>query len=184
MQIGTKERIAINLAGCLFILLVLYLFVYIPKQKQMRLLQDEVRASRLKLEEAGGAVNQVSALEKEVKAIQKEMSETEGGSHLARGIPQVLEALTQGTARLDIEVISIGPLKPEKTGAVEAAMERVPVEMRISCPYRQLAEYIGFIKSLPILVGINSINIERNIETLPNLDILLLLDTFVKGEGG
>ena len=183
MRISTKERIAINLAGCLFILVVLCLFVYIPRQKQMKLLQDEVLASRLKLEEARGAVNYVSALEKEVEAIQEEMSETSGGSHLARGIPQVLEALTRGTARLDIEVISISPLKPEKTGAAETAMQKVSVEMRISCPYRQLAEYIVLIKSLPILIRINSINIERNIEALPNLDILLLLDTYIKTEG-
>ena len=116
MQIGVREKIALHLAGYLLILLVLYFFVCVIKEGQMIVLSGEVQASHLKLKEAGTASKTVLVLKKEIKAAKEEISMRKNSLQLAKGIPQVLDALTQGTRHLDIEVISINPLASEEIG--------------------------------------------------------------------
>lgn len=181
MRIGVREKIALSLVCYLLILLFLYFSAYVIKKGQMIALRYEVQMSCLKLNEVGAAPTTVLILEKKIKTAKEEIPIIEKRLHIAKGIPQVMDALTQGTRHLDIEVISISPLASEEIGEIaEFSVGRLPVRIKVRCPYRKLGEYISLFKDMPIPVEIDSVNIERNEKTLPNLEIQILINTYIK----
>jgi len=165
---------------------VLWLFIYIPAQNEMRevkeglsfLKSEIVRIERV----AGGEKNLDIAYERFYKRYKdlEERIPTEERS--------TLSMLSTQADKMGIDVLGIKPGKARKSKIpIEIkgmAVSEMPISMNIRCDYIGLGEYLNVLrKELPTLITVNNISIDRpakrdavDLSVLLNITLFLLVE--------
>jgi len=98
----------------------------------------------------------------------------------SKQIPVLLNALAQVANKANINYVSINT-KPLEAGDQQGKLmyNRLPIEIKLRCRYRNLGEYLANLREMPRLVKVESLKIFRNKDILPNVEVTLNVYTYV-----
>jgi Tfp pilus assembly protein PilO len=172
-----REKTMIGVAVAAIVLMCLYIFIYQPKKKETLRLREEIKGVDLRIEKIVRGIPGLEESEEEVIRVQRRLSLVEKTISGGQQVLELLRQLAREAYRLNMDVISLEPkeeLPPEKAG-----YKRLTVVMNIQCAYRHLGLYLRGLIDLPGLVTVDELQVVRNRETFPKLQVKLTLSTFV-----
>ncbi len=184
-RIARHNKAIIIVIVLIFTLLGLYNVVYLPKAKTMALLHRELESILKDIDKAEGRIKSIPDIKRESALLREKLILLERQVPDEGKIPYVIQELARKTQDLDINVISINPwsikkgkLKGKKE-TVSSAIEKVYIEINIQCSYQVIARYIKALGNLPILLTVEDVTIQSNKELSPDLEVHLVVATYI-----
>lgn len=174
-----KKIIYIGLGG-LAVLLLFWIFIYLPQNKKM----NALKAGLADIETQISDITSVAA-GKDLAQVMKELktSSTKIINKLPTQDEVVIYNLSDAADKLHIEVKSI---TPSAAKALEGAIPdyevmELPITMNLLCEFKALGQYLTMLRSgdFPVLVQVRQINIKGNGEGQLYLDINLQLCAYL-----
>jgi type IV pilus assembly protein PilO len=177
-----REMVKTNavLIATIFVMLVLLLFLYIPKLSALSEVKKEFEDRAETMRSNHELIDKLVPIAAEHEAAGLELQllhRKHAGQHQ---IPEMLHGLTAATGDLDLELRGINRSAQEKT----AFFVRVPLELNIEGTYRSFAEYIDRITRIARLLDVRRIEISQAPEIYPRVRIKLLVDAYFLEDGG
>ena len=163
-------RVGIAFAICALILILLYLLParYIFKYRNR--LKVEFQSSQNKLQESQELIRNFANPQKAIEDIEKKAQELREMGATARQLPRIIQQLAAPASSLNINVISIRHREDLKIDEenLPAGVNKVNIELVMTCPNKVLAEYIKALSQLPVTFTIEHLSIEKK-EEAPEL---------------
>ena len=154
-----------------------YGFVYQPKKKELLSSHEEIETVDREIERIVRAIPGLRRSEQELSREQRRLSLLEKSTSGRQQILELLRQLAKEAYRLNMDVISLEPM--EESPHEKSPYKRLSIVMNIQCPYRHLGLYLRGLIDLPGLVTIDEVQIVRNNQIFPKLQVKLTLSTFV-----
>lgn len=158
-------------------LVCFYGFFYEPKTKEVLRLQEEIKTVDLEIERIARAIPGLRKSEEGLAREQRRLSLIKKSTSGGQQILELLRQLAREAYRLNMDVISLEPR--EESPNEESPYKRLTIVMNIQCPYRHLGLYLRGLIDLPGLVTIDELEVARNNQNFPKLQVKLTLSTFV-----
>jgi Tfp pilus assembly protein PilO len=174
-----REKIMIGAAVCTLVFLSFYLVLYQPKRKELLRLQKEINNVDLVIEEIVAAIPSLSKLEEEVAREQKGISLVRKMTSAKQPMQELLRQLAEKAYRLNMDVISLESGNESKSSHEKSPYKKMKIVMNIQCAYRHLGEYLRGLSDLHYLTALDELEIVRDQQTFPKLQVKLTLTTFI-----
>jgi Tfp pilus assembly protein PilO len=168
-----REKIMIGAAVFAVVFGCFYVLVYQPKEKEVLRLQEEIRTVDLEIEEIVTAVPGLKKLEEDVAREQKRVSFARKMTSGTQAMQELLGQLSGAAHRLDMEVISLGEEWESRHENSHYSILTTVVE--IQCAYRHLGSYLKGLSDLPGLVTVDGLEIVRDGQIFPKVQVKLTL---------
>ena len=160
-------KVAVNIGIYIAILIVFHLsvgrpiFKLVDKEKSRC---EDFQKSLLAKEELIKAIPNPN---KEIREIKGKIKELEKKSISQEKLPKIIQQLTKESSRLNIEIVSIRPVKesPFKEENLPKGVKKVYLEITLKTSYINLGNYLKAIEKLPIIFTIESLVVKRFEET-------------------
>ncbi len=185
MTLRQREKILICIGAIVIVSWGLYSYVYIPKQSEAKRLKQEIAIVEQSIQNNLEIIRNSKLLESEIEQLQKELASLRSIMGSGRQIFQVLEQLEKEPYKTGIKLVSIMPKteetrvgSPGVTGPSQAVYTKLSVDIMIECQYNALGPYLESLESLPMLIAVDKIMIERKDEIYPNLAVNLIVNTY------
>ncbi len=164
-MISTKKtiQVAIRISVYIFIVVGIYIagekFIIKPMNKEKKKLMEIQK----KLSQMEKLIREVPDPKKGMEEIRERMKELRKKAVSEEELPRVIQQLTKKSSELKIEIISIKPIKelPFKEGHLPSGVSKAYVEVVLKAPYKKIGEYLKELGSLPVIVTIESLSIEK-----------------------
>jgi Tfp pilus assembly protein PilO len=180
-RVTKREKIMIGAAVFAVIFGCFYVFVYQPKEKELLRLQEEIRTVDLGIEEIATAVPGLKKLEEDVAREQKRVSSARKMTSNTQAMEELLGQLAGAAHRLDMEVISLG--EEWELQHKNSSYSILTTMMDIQCPYRHLGSYLQGLSDLPGLFTVDRLEILRDRQIFPKVQVKLTLSILVTVQG-
>lgn len=176
-RVTKREKIIIWAAVYAVVLVCFHEFVYQPKEKELLRLQEEIKTVDLEIERIVRAIPGLRKSEQELTREQRRLSLLEKSTSGRQQILELLRQLAREAYRLNMDVISLEPR--EEPPLENSPYKRLTIVMNIQCSYRHLGLYLKGLIDLPGLVTVDGVQIVRDNQIFPKLQVKLTLSTFV-----
>lgn len=176
-----REKIMIGAAFFAVIFGCFYVFVYQPKKKEALRLQEEIRTVDLEIEKIDAAIPGLRKLEEDIARDQKRVSSARKMTSNTQAMEELLGHLAKAAYRLDIEVISLG--EEWELRYENARYSILTTVVDIQCPYRYLGLYLGGLSDLSGLFTVDRLEILRDGQIFPKVQVKLTLSILVTVQG-
>lgn len=176
-RVTKREKIMIWAAISLVALVCFYGFFYEPKTKEVLRLQEEIKTVDLEIERIARAIPGLRKSEEELTREQRRLSLLEKSTSGRQQILELLRQLAREAYRLNMDVISLEPR--EEPPLENSPYKRLTIVMNLQCPYRHLGLYLKGLIDLAGLVTVDEVQIVRDNQIFPKLQVKLTLSTFV-----
>jgi Tfp pilus assembly protein PilO len=159
---------SISLGVCLLV----YLAVGRPVLKYSDSLKAEFARKQAKLLESQELVRSVPNTLKAIDEIKVKLQEFQDLGVSKKQIPRLMQILGQTASERSITVISLRPREDVKSeeAAMPSGINRIYLEIVITCNYQALADYIKAVNELPNAFRVESLTIEKESDTLAPAD--------------
>jgi Tfp pilus assembly protein PilO len=189
-------KIAKNKITYLIILFLSYALVlgglYVFLGRRLLSYSNELR-NRLveqskEIEETKNLIKAIPNPDKEIANVEEKIRELRDKAVTKEQVPRIIQQLTRRSSELNINIVSIKPLTaPEESGdKLIQAVNKVYIEVVMSCPYPTMGDYLKALTELPILFTVESIVIENKEDVptsaskkAPEVLVNLLLSTYM-----
>ncbi|MFH1771774.1 MAG: type 4a pilus biogenesis protein PilO [Candidatus Omnitrophota bacterium] len=157
-------KVTINISIYFSIFIALHFFGARP------LVFKPLKEERVKLEETKVELERVRELKdkypepkKKIKEIRKKMEEFEEKAVSQKELPRIIQQLTKRSSELNIEIISIRPIKdtPFKEVGMPSGVSKAYIEVVIKTTYRALGDYLKAIEELPTKFTVESLLVSK-----------------------
>ncbi|MBN1793357.1 MAG: type 4a pilus biogenesis protein PilO [Candidatus Omnitrophica bacterium] len=159
-----------------------YFLLYMPKAQEIEDLKAQLLPLLFQISENEKMIFRVPDPNKEIQLLKERIQRLSEQASSKEEIPKIIQQLARKTTELNIDVISIIPREDLKDLAEDlpAGVSKVYIEIRISCAYRQVAEYIKELGNLATLFTVEDLVIEKDPEEVTDvLKVRLILSTYV-----
>jgi hypothetical protein len=94
---------------------------------------------------------------------------------------ELLQQLERDASRLNMKVISLEFVKEKesKSTKIFSNYKKLTMVMNIQCPYHNLVSYLKELESLPGLPVVDRLEIVKDDQIFPQVQVKLILSTFV-----
>ncbi len=178
-RLTKREKIMIGAAVCTLAFMSFYLLLYQPKRREVLRLQKEIENVDLVIEEIVAAIPSLSRLEEQVARGQRSISLVRKMTSAKQPMQELLRQLAEKAYRLNMDVISLESGDESKSSHEKSPYKKVNIVMNIQCAYRHLGEYLRGLSDLPYLTAVDELEIVRDQQIFPKLQVKLTLTTFV-----
>jgi Tfp pilus assembly protein PilO len=140
--------------------LLVYIFVGRPVLKYFDSVKAEFRQKQAKLLESQELVRSLPNPEKAINEIKDKLQEFQDLGVSKKQIPRLMQILGQTASERNIAVVSLRPredIKSEESG-LPAGIDKIYLEIVLSCNYQSLADYIKAANELPTAFKVESKN--------------------------
>ena len=128
-------------------------------------LKDKLTIQAKEINETRDLVKAIPNPEKEIASVEDKIRELRDKAVTKEQVPRIIQQLTRKSSDLSINIISIKPLaQTEDTSGLAQAVNKVYIEVVMSCPYSAMGDYLKALTELPILFTVESINIQKREE--------------------
>jgi Tfp pilus assembly protein PilO len=128
-------------------------------------LKDKLTLQTKEINETKDLVKAIPNPEKEIASVEDKIKELRDKAVTKEQVPRIIQQLTRKSSDLNINIISIKPLtQAEDTSGLAQAVNKVYIEVEMSCPYSAMGDYLKALTELPILFTVESINIQKKEE--------------------
>jgi Tfp pilus assembly protein PilO len=172
-----REKTIIWAAVYVVVFVCFHEFVYQPKEKELLRLKEEIKTVDLEIERIVRAIPGLRKSEEELTREQRRLSLLEKSTSGRQQILELLRQLAKEAYRLNMDVISLEPR--EEPPLENSPYKRLTIVMNLQCPYRHLGLYLKGLIDLPGLVTVDGVQIVRDNQIFPKLQVKLTLSTFV-----
>ena len=154
------------------ILLLIYIFLGRPVLKYSDSLRAEFGQKQVKLGESQELVRSLPNPAKAIEEIRVKLKEVQELGVSKKQIPRLMQLIGQAAGDLNINVVSLRPREDIKSEDSElpVGINRIYLEIVLSCNYQALAEYIKSVNGLATAFKVESLTVEKESETLAPLD--------------
>lgn len=152
--------------------LLVYIFVGRPVLKYFDTVKAEFGQKQAKLLESQELVRSLPNPEKAINEIKDKLQEFQDLGVSKKQIPRLMQILGQAASERNIAVVSLRPREDIKSEESElpAGINKIYLEIVLSCNYQALADYIRAINELPTAFKVESLAVEKESETLAPLE--------------
>jgi len=181
MALKSREKILIFFVIIAVSIWAFDRFFYVPQQKKILSLKEEIKAVDLKLSESLMFAKGVETVETEVTRLEKELEKFPKRTLRGEEFRTFLRHLASSSSRLQMKMISLSPqeekssLPEEKKGAAFLPYKKVMIRMVLHSTYTALETYLQGIEELPLLVTVDHLQIEKEEEIMPLIKITMEL---------
>ncbi|HHT9127067.1 MAG TPA: type 4a pilus biogenesis protein PilO [Candidatus Brocadiia bacterium] len=185
MKLKRREKILIYIGAMVIVSWGLFHYLYTPKLKEAKRLKQEIALVEQSIQTNLEIIQNSKLLEMEIEQLQKELASLRSIMGGGRQIFQVLEQLGREPSKTDIKLVSIMPKaeeiklgSPGAIGPSQAVYTKLSIDMRLECQFKALGPYLECLETLPMLIAIDKVQIDRKDEIYPNLAVNLVVDTY------
>lgn len=175
-----REKIMIGAAVSAVVFMCFYMFVYKPQKKEALRLQEKIKTVDIEIERIVRAAPGLRKLEEEVTREQKRVSLVKKAMSGEQQMLELLRQLARQAYRSDMDVISLGSAEESESSHEKSRYKRLTTVINIQCPYRQLGSYLKRLSDLPGWVTVDGLQIVRDNQIFPRVQVKLTLSTFIK----
>ena len=185
MALKNREKILIILAVIAIAFWGFVTFYCIPQNRKIRVLQAELKAADLKLDESLLMTKGVETLEAEILRQEEALARLNERTLRGHEFRTFLRHLARESDSPEIKVVSLIPQEenlpaPEgKEGGSSSQYRRVTVQMVLYSSYAKLRTYLKGIEELPFLINVDHIQIEKGGEGQLLLKVSLGLSMYI-----
>jgi Tfp pilus assembly protein PilO len=185
MKLKNREKILAVLAIIAIAIWAFDRFYYTPQIHKMKLLEAEVKAADLKLDESLLVAKGMETLEAEVLRQEGELKRLSERTLKGEEFRTFLKHLARESDPLQMKVISLTPQEeklPPPEGKKESPASqyrRVTVQMVLHSTYTKLGAYLKGIDELSFLINVDNLQVEKNEEVQPLLKVTLGLSMYI-----
>jgi hypothetical protein len=147
--------------------------------------KEEIKAADLKMDQFQRLTKAVEAVEAEVTRLKKEKKGLSERTLKGEEFRAFLRHLAKESDSKDMKLISLTP-QEEKISLPEGKKEsttfrhrKVTIQMVLHSTFPKLRSYLREIEELPFLINVDSLQIERNEESLPFLRVTMELSMHI-----
>lgn len=145
----------------LALVLIAYLVIGRPIQKYSRSVQKDFALKQAKVREAQELVRAVPNPEAAIDAIRGRVNETQDLGSVKKQIPKLMQLLSSTAAERKVRVESLRPRDDIQSEGLPSGINRVSMEMVIICGYQEMAQFIDALKSLPVVLSVDLLTVQR-----------------------
>ena len=128
-------------------------------------LKDKLTLQAKEINETRELVKAIPNPEKEIATVEDRIRELRDKAVTKEQVPRIIQQLTRKSSDLNINIISIKPLaQTEDTSGLVQAVNKVYIEVVMSCPYSAMGDYLKALTELPILFTVESVSIQKKEE--------------------
>jgi type IV pilus assembly protein PilO len=178
-SLNKREKIIVGAGAFAVVLMCFYVFVYEPKNKEVLTLQEQIKTVDLEIERILGAIQGLGKLEEEVSREQRRVALAKKTTSIEQPVQQLLQQLAGEAERLHMDVISLQSGEGSGSPREISSYKRITMVMNIRCAYRDLGSYLMRLADLPGLFIVDGLEIVRDSQIFPKLQVKLTLSTFV-----
>ena len=152
--------------------LLIYLLVGRPVLKYFNGLKFEFAQKQAKLLESQELVRSLPNPRKAIEEIKEKLQEVQDMGESQKQIPRLMQLLGQTASEQELNVVSLRPRDDIKIAETELpqGINRIYLEIVLSCSYQALAEYIKSVNALSTTFKVESFTVEKESETLAPLE--------------
>jgi hypothetical protein len=178
-RLNKREKIVVGAGAFAVVFMCFYVFVYEPKNKEGLALQGQIKTIDLEIARILGAIPGLRELEEEVSREQKKVASAKKTISITEPVQQLLQQLAREAQRLDMEMISLQLGEGSGSPPEISNYKRITMVMNIQCAYRHLGSYLMGLSDLPGLFIVDGLEIVRDKQIFPKLQVKLTLSAFV-----
>jgi Tfp pilus assembly protein PilO len=188
MKLKSREKILVVLAIIAIAIWAFDRFYYTPQIHKMKLLEAEIKAADLKLNESLLMAKGMETLEAEVLHQEGELKRLSERTLKGEEFRTFLKHLARESDPLQMKVISLTPQEeklppPERKKESPASQyRRVTVQMVLHSTYTKLGAYLKGIEELPFLINVDNLQVEKEEGVQPLLKVTMGLSMYIAGE--
>jgi Tfp pilus assembly protein PilO len=186
MGLRSREKILISFALIAVFIWAFDRFIYVPQQKEILRLREEIRALDLKWNESQLLTKGLETVGTEVARLEKELEKFPKRTLRGEEFRAFLRHLAGSSSRLQMKMISLSPqeekgsLPEEKKETSFPVYRKVMVRMVLHSTYGALESYLQGIEELPLLVTVDHLQIQKEEEIAPLIKVTLGLRVFIQ----
>ncbi|MCX5708712.1 MAG: type 4a pilus biogenesis protein PilO [Candidatus Omnitrophica bacterium] len=152
--------------------LLVYFFVGRPVLKYSDGLKAEFGSKQAKLQESQELVRSLPDPQKAIFEIKGKLQEFQDLGVSKKQIPRLMQLLGQTASDRQITVLSLRPREDVKNDetALPPGINKIYLEITLTCTYQVLADYIKAINELPTAFKVETLTVEKGPETLAPAD--------------
>lgn len=147
------QRILIYIAAVVVLVSAFVYFAYLPKHKEIAALGAQYKELSAKLDKAKKNAKQLNAYRTKMKSAEAQFKIVMRALPEKREIPTLLEGISQAARDAGLEILQF---KPTAESRKEFYAE-VPISIRVSGGYHNVAIFFDMIAGLPRIVNISAI---------------------------
>jgi len=177
MDIGKYRFFIISVLFSLVIFLFYHFLFYSKWQKELKMLQEELKTLEAKLSSARRAVRELPNLEKEIKSLEYKWELSTRLLPTEEKIDDVIRVITQRAMGAGIKILELkrGTPSPYKTIAIspttktgpktaagpsaQISLQQVPLDLKIKSDFNGLCQFLSEISTLQRLITTWNVNI-------------------------
>ena len=173
MVLKSREKILICFALVAISIWAFDRFFYVPQQKEILRLKEEIKAVDLKLDQSLLLSKGMEATEAEVARLEKELEKFPKRTLKGEEFRAFLRHLAGSSSRLQMKMISLtpqeekSPLPEEQKETAFPPFRKVMIRMVLHSTYGALETYLQGIEELPLLVTVDHLQVEKEDEMMP-----------------
>ncbi len=170
-SLSQPQRQLIIIGSCALLFIIISIFVYRPLGIKI---QDADRRLNTLTAQLASQRDKVSALKK--LGLKRRLMQQ-------KDVSLAIDEITKKGRVLDLKFISITPAKLQKS--TQAGFKELPINFEIESGYQSLGKFLTYLEEFPLtIIQIKGLTIRPREETLPNLDVELLLNLYMEAEDG
>jgi hypothetical protein len=177
----TREKIIIGAGIFIVVSICFYVFVSEPRKKKALRLQEEIKTVDKEIDRIRSAIPGLAKLEEVISNEQKKVSLAKKTMSGGQQMQELLQQLERDASRLNMKVISLEFVKEKesKSTKIFSNYKKLTMVMNIQCPYHNLVSYLKELESLPGLPVVDRLEIVKDDQIFPQVQVKLILSTFV-----
>lgn len=161
-----------------------YFFIQ-PARRQLSLEKEELQKVNEEIQQAYEFLRDLNRIRDEADKMETQWQYFKNKLPDSKQIPSLLAALANAAGQAHLTYVSINTKALEKGESRSSLLyNKLPIEIKLRCRYRNLGEYLANLRKLPRLVKVESLRISRQEEIAPDIEAVLEVYTYVLNSEG
>jgi hypothetical protein len=177
--VSKRKKISIGAGIFIVLFICFYVFVYEPQKKEALRLQEEIKTVDKEIDRILKAVPVLAKLEEEIRNEQKRVFLARKPMSGEQHMQELLQQLERDASRLNMKVVSLEFVKESESTKIFSNYKKLTMVINIQCPYPNLVSYLKELKNLPGLPVIDGLEIVKDDQIFPQVQVKLTLSTFI-----
>ncbi len=192
MTLKSREKVLLIFVFIAIAIWAFNQFYYTPQSRKILVFKEEIKAADLKMDQFLILTKGVETVEAEVTRLEKEKKGLSERTLKGEEFRAFLRHLAKESDSIQMKVISLTPQEEKlplpvgidsyREGKKESTAFRhrkVTIQMVLHSTFPKLRSYLKEIEKLPFLINVDSLQIERNEESLPFLKVTMELSMHI-----
>mgnify|MGYP001098694349 CR=1 FL=1 len=185
MALKSREKVLLVFVFIAIAIWAFDQFYYTPQSRKILVFGEEIKAANLKMDQFLILTKGLETVEAEVTRLEKEKKGLSERTLKGEEFRAFLRHLAKESDSIQMKVISLTPqeeklLLPEgKKESTAFRHRKVTIQMVLHSTFPKLRSYLREIEKAPFLIKVDSLQIERNEESLPFLKVTMELSMHI-----